>query len=77
MIILLHSSFDENDETKVTQMGVEDQQNHMKILAFLWWNTDVFAFTTFGIPGIDLELMTHHLNVTLLPSQWQKKRPMT
>lgn len=57
-------SLDSEDSEKVTFVGqCKDQE---MVEPFLQQNTDVFAWSTADMPGIDPEVITHSLNV--LPS---------
>ena len=55
-----------------TSMKPEDQVN---LLLLLVQNLDVFAWSPYKVPGVDLEFITHKLNVdTLFPPKKQKSR---
>ena len=55
-----------------TSMKHEDQVN---LLLLLVQNLDVFAWSPYKVPGVDLEFITHKLNVdTLFPPKKQKSR---
>ena len=55
-----------------TSMKHEDQVN---LLLLLVQNLDVFAWSPYKVPGVDLEFITHQLNMdTLFPPKKQKSR---
>ena len=69
-------SLDENNPEKCTKVGADLEEEIKKdLIQFLKKNIDVFAWIHEGMPGIDLSVITHRLNVC--PSSkpvWQKKR---
>ena len=57
-------SLDENDPEKSTRIGADLEENVKKDLTrFLRENIDVFAWSHEDMPGIDLSVITHCLNV--------------
>ena len=64
---------DENRSFQIgTSMKHEDQVN---LLLLLVQNLDVFAWSPYKVPGVDLEFITHQLNMdTLFPPKKQKSR---
>ena len=64
---------DENRSFQIgTSMKHEDQVN---LLLLLVQNLDVFAWSPYKVPGVDLEFITHKLNMdTLFPPKKQKSR---
>ena len=45
-----------------TQLPVKDKK---QLIEFLKRNLDIFTWSTYEAPGIDLEFIYHHLNVKL------------
>ena len=57
-------SLDEDDPEKSTRIGADLEENVKKDLTrFLRENIDVFAWSHEDMPGIDLSVITHCLNV--------------
>ena len=63
----------DTDVDKYFQVGVQLPPREEELLAFLRKNVDVFSWSAFETPGVDLNFICHHLNVN--PSITLKKQP--
>ena len=55
---------DESNPERCTRVGADlEEKNKKDLVQFLKKNTDVFAWSHKDIPGIDPNVITHHLNV--------------
>ena len=55
---------DENDPEKSTKIGADWEEKIKKdLIRFLRENIDVFAWSHEDMPGIDLSIITHRLNI--------------
>ena len=50
------------NEEKFFQVGVQLPLQEKELLAFLRENVDVFAWSTYEAPEVDLDFICHHLN---------------
>ena len=57
-----------DDKGKFFQVGEKEE-----LIGFLRRNIDVFAWSAYEAPGVDLNFICHHLNVN--PSVIPKKQP--
>ena len=48
-------------------------QEKEELIEFLWKNIDVFAWSAYEAPGVDLDFIYHHLNVN--PIVLLRKQP--
>jgi len=63
-----------NDPEKFFQIGAQlPLQEKEELVKFLKRNVDVFAWSAYEAPGVDLSFICHHLNVN--PSITLKKQP--
>ena len=50
-------------------------EDHVKILLSLVQNLDIFVWSSYKVPGVDPEFITHRLNIDpLFPPKKQKPR---
>ena len=61
------------NEEKFFQVGVQLPLQEKELLAFLRENVDVFAWSAYEAPKVDLDFICHHLNVN--PNVVPKKQP--
>ena len=61
------------NEEKFFQVGVQLPLQEKELLAFLRENVDVFAWSAYEAPEVDLDFICHHLNVN--PNVVPKKQP--
>ena len=62
------------DEEKYFQIRVQlPLQEKEELLAFLRKNVDIFAWSAYKAPRVDLNFICHHLNVN--PNIFMKKQP--
>ena len=63
-----------DDEEKFFQVGVQlPPQEKEELIDFFRKNIDVFAWSAYEAPGVDLDFICHHLNVN--PSIIPKRQP--
>ena len=55
---------DESNPEKFTKIGTSIGEKTKYLVEFLKKSTDVFAWSHEDMPGIDLSVITHHLNVS-------------
>ena len=64
----------DTDEEKYFQIRVQlPLQEKEELLAFLRKNVDIFAWSAYKAPRVDLNFICHHLNVN--PNIFMKKQP--
>ena len=61
------------NEEKFFQVGVQLPLQEKELLAFLRENVDVFAWSAYEAPEVDLDFICHHLNLN--PNVVPKKQP--
>ena len=67
-----------DDPEKFFQIGSKlSQREREELIEFLKQNIDVFAWSTYEAPGVDLEFICHHLNVNplVVPKKQPPRRP--
>ena len=63
--VLEDVSLDESNLEKFTRIGTSiGEKTKQDLVGFLKKNTDFFALSHEDMPGIDLSVITHHLNVS-------------
>ena len=63
-----------DDNKKFFQVGAQlPPQEKEELMVFLRRNIDVFAWSTYEAPGVDPNLICHHLNVN--PTVVPRKQP--
>ena len=71
----LEKVFIGSDEEKFFQVGVQlPLREKEELVGFLRKNIDVFAWSAYKAPRVDLDFICHHLNVN--PSVVPKKQPL-
>ena len=63
----------DTDVDKYFQVGVQLPPQEEELLAFLRKIVDMFSWSAYEAPGVDLNFICHHLNVN--PSITPKKQP--
>ena len=64
-----------NDDRYFQVEASMKDEDQVEMLLFLMQNVDVFAWSPYEVPGVDLEFIVHRLNVGLLfPPKKQKPR---
>ena len=67
-----------DDPEKFFQIGSQlSQQEKKELIEYLRQNIDVFAWNTYEAPGVDPEIICHHLNVNplVVPKKQAPRRP--
>lgn len=63
------------DPTRTIAIGTGmDSEVRVKLVTLLRENTDIFAFATGEMSGIDLTVMVHHLNVDIVVRPIKQKK---